>query len=72
MIELSGVIKSGMLGGFLIGIVFASVIRFVGKLEKYDKVLSYKQILLLSIATAFIVTIIFIILYYLGIYKYMF
>jgi len=70
MIELSGAIKAGLFGGFVIGIVFSSVLRFVGKLDKWDEILSYKQILCLSVATGFIGAIFFGILYYLGLIEY--
>lgn len=72
MIELSGAIKAGLFGGFVTGLVFSSVLRFVGKLDKWDEILSYKQILCLSVATGFIGAILFGILYYLGLIEYIF
>lgn len=70
MVELSGAIKAGLFGGFITGIVFSSVLRFVGKLEKWDEILSYKQIFYLSIVSAFISALVFGIISYLGLFEY--
>ena len=72
MVELSGAIKAGLLGGFVTGLVFSSVLRIVGKLENCDEILSYKFIFYTSVVSAFICAIVFGILCYWGIFEYLF